>query len=209
MSVLPASIVLESISIEIEGKKILSEISFSLTSGRRACMMGPSGSGKSTLLKSVAGLIKPTKGFIGTIGNIGYLPQDSRDIIPPWRTVDKLITPETARLLGLVAQMSQFPNSLSGGQLRRLAIGFVFSRSKSIYLLDEPFNGLDIDLRERCVSFISAAVKRLGSTLLFISHYEEDARSLEVNHMLRLTDNKLSDEYKFSVASRAEATNNA
>ncbi len=158
------------------GEKGLYQINIEIKAGSRVAVMGPSGSGKSSLLKLVAGLIHPSCGSRLVSGTIGYLPQDSKFLVLPWKRVGQHIGAEAALAVGLEDRLNACPLDLSGGELRRLAVAYVFSREKDIYLLDEPLTGLDIYLRKKVTAFMEAKIVNRISTVVFVTHYVEEAK---------------------------------
>lgn len=116
-------------------------------------LTSPSGSGKTTLLHLLAGLISPTKGEITghSPKKTGLLFQENR--LFPWRTVGQHISDVAPKaqgyleLVGLQDEKDRYPDTLSGGMCRRLAIARLLAYGEridaSLYLLDEPFTGLD------------------------------------------------------------------
>jgi len=162
------------------------------TQGHRYAIMGPSGCGKSVLTKYLAGLLpgSATKLKFGSKGftksrSILYLPQDSKDSILPWRnTFDVLHNKESALVdvLGLSENFKrrQYPKNMSGGELRRLALGELLSMGEREFLiLDEPLNGLDEDLRGKCSQAINFYMSKYPKTcLIFVTHYQQEKESL-------------------------------
>lgn len=162
--------------------------------GERIAVMGPSGCGKSTLLKLLTGIpIRASKGI--QIGGrqevegihkrirIGYLPQDSRDIVLPWKSVREQVGDDAIEGLSLDMVSHRLPAHLSGGELRRVGLGHVMSLGgKDVLLLDEPFNGLDPDTRSKAISFVKRLITG-GRVLVFITHYREEAVEMEADFM--------------------------
>jgi len=171
-------------------------------------VMGPSGTGKSTLLKAIAGWGSELSGTALTrILNGGQtldrkeiciLPQHSAELIFPWYKVRRNLKIASkvgerfanigsveiiAEQLGLSEDLLvKFPNQLSGGQQRRLALGMVLLRRPKIALLDEPFTGLDPDLRIRVWDLMHSILKGGGGAppmaVILVSHSVEDVAVL-------------------------------
>jgi len=178
-------------------------------------LMGASGAGKSTLLKACSGWSDRLAGSIriqfpetqhpardGTVHDTVLMPQDSMDLILPWYQVQrnleiaasfsKIPTPlsvvqKFASLLGLTQNhMKRHPKEISGGERRRLALGMAILRGARLLLLDEPFTGLDFDLRIRLWDVIHKAVKLphllpipvFVESVLLTSHSIEDVSCL-------------------------------
>lgn len=168
-------------SVSHASETVLRSLNLAIEPGDRVAVMGPSGSGKTTLLRIMAKLHTEYSGEVRVVGKVGYMPQDSRDVVVPWRRVGNLIPePSDRKQLGLGEKAEderQFPKFLSGGQLRRLALGHVFQYDKNIYLLDEPLTGLDLDLRCRIIEFIKNQLDA-DDILVFVTHYIEEAELL-------------------------------
>ena len=147
-------------------------------------LSGPSGCGKTTLMRCIAGLERPQGGTVSGIvpSETAFLFQEDR--LFPWRTAEQHILdvlPKARRgeadrwlaLAGLEAEKAAYPAALSGGMKRRLALARALALGGKLYLLDEPFTGVDGD---RIRSLI-AALRELGTPVLLSSH-EALVRSL-------------------------------
>lgn len=181
-------------------------LSFSLHAGHCVGIFGPNGAGKSTLLKSVAGLLMPETGSIligrtelrDAAARVAYLPQrDSVDWDFPV-TVRGLVEMGRYRHVGLLRRFSELDEKavegaldlfglhdlarrqikqLSGGQQQRAFLARAWAQEADLYLLDEPYAGLDRD----GVSNLSSALKSLAGRgkLLMVSHHAlAEAREL-------------------------------
>ena len=162
--------------------------------GERYAIMGPSGCGKSVLTKYLAGLL-PKKNndilfFPATppkVSSLLYLPQDSRDSVLPWRNTKDVFknNEDLLQTLGLKENFNkrQYPKRMSGGELRRLALGELLTKGeRSFIILDEPLNGLDEDLRSRCTKAIKDYTSRFPSTcLIFVTHYQQEREQLKAS----------------------------
>ncbi|OYU44272.1 MAG: hypothetical protein CFE44_13840 [Burkholderiales bacterium PBB4] len=161
-------------------KNLFSSVKFQLSPGDRIAVMGPSGCGKSTLLRRLVSISAPgqvDEGNVHREGTCCYLPQESRDCVLPWKSVRQVLSSDLASALGLGGVMDNFPSELSGGQLRRLALGQILSLQRQILVLDEPLTGLDKDIRENAIRVI---LNSLSSTsiVVFVTHYTEEADRL-------------------------------
>jgi len=173
--------------------------SFSLPCGACTALLGPNGAGKSTLLKALAGLIQPETGsiefqghaFRGSQRAIAYLPQrESVDWDFPitvrglvemgrypqlgaWQrfgTEDAKIVDEAIERMGLADLADRQISALSGGQQQRAFLARAWAQQSQIYLLDEPFTGLDRNSQEH----FSAAIRLLADNhkIVVASHHE-------------------------------------
>ena len=156
-------------------------MSFCVDEGEFIAVIGPSGCGKTTVLSLAAGLLRPSAGEVRVAGgaahpgNIGYMLQ--KDELFPWRTVEQHLTdvlPKSRRgeagrwlaLAGLEAEKTALPAALSGGMKRRLALVRALALGGKLYLLDEPFTGVDGDR----IKALMAALKELGAPVVLSSH---------------------------------------
>jgi NitT/TauT family transport system ATP-binding protein len=173
--------------------RALEEVSFRIEPGEFVALVGPSGCGKSTLLNMVAGIIPVLEGEIrhggralrGINTGVGYLTQ--ADSILPWRSAEenvmlpllirgdgKRAARERAReLLGqvnLTGFANAFPNELSGGMRKRVALAQVLAYDPDTLLMDEPFGALDAQLRLVMQDELTRLWEEAGKTILFVTH---------------------------------------
>ena len=172
--------------------------------GEFMVLVGPSGCGKSTALRMIAGLETPTGGriMIGDRDVTTLQPQD-RDIamvfqtyaLYPHMTVGEnlafglrmrgtapaAIEPrvkEAARALGLESVLGRRPAQLSGGQRQRVALGRAIVREPKVFLFDEPLSNLDAKLRVETRAELARLHRRLGATVVYVTHDQEEAMTL-------------------------------
>lgn len=158
-------------------RTVLSDFSLTLPVQGITALQGPSGCGKTTLLRLLAGLERPQSGTISGIvpGTGAILFQENR--LLPWRTVKQHITDvlpkgrqeERDRWLELVEledEVDTLPAALSGGMGRRLALARCLALGGSVYLLDEPFAGVDPERTRR----ILTRIRGLGTPVVLTSH---------------------------------------
>lgn len=182
----------------------VNKVSFSLDRGRLVTFLGPSGCGKTTLLRVVSGFAEPDEGEVILDGeNVTRKPPNARDTamvfqnyaLFPHMTVaqnigfgmrirkqskDK-IENEVKRLLALVKMEGlgeRKPHELSGGQQQRVALARALSLHPKILLLDEPLSNLDANLRVNMREEIRRLQRRLGLTIIFVTHDQEEAMSI-------------------------------
>ena len=172
--------------------------------GELMVLVGPSGCGKSTLLRLIAGLEAPTSGEVWIGGRrVDDVEPGARDVamvfqsyaLYPHMTVARNLgfglrvrgTPrpelerrvaETAGALGLGDLLERKPGQLSGGQRQRVALGRAMVRDPGVFLFDEPLSNLDAELRLRTRDEIAALHRRLGTTMIFVTHDQVEALSL-------------------------------
>lgn len=186
------SIRLKNVHAGYEGKAIFTDFSLELPAHGALAVLGPSGSGKTTLLRLLAGLITPQKGAVeGLDGKtISMVFQENR--LLPWCTSyenialvqkKRLACPQTLAWLErmeLAAWRDSYPNELSGGMQRRVALGRACAFSGDILLLDEPFTGIDEALRERLVPHIKSAAE----LIVLVTHDSEEAELFKAEKLV-------------------------
>ncbi len=178
---------LRNISVQFDNQYILKDFSLDIQPHERVCLFAPSGRGKTTLLRVLCGLQKIDSGSIhGLNGKLSavlfqenrLLPQLSAEdnlklVLPPERQHEVLHWLEQ---LGLSDAAHKTPLQLSGGMNRRLAIARTLAYGGDLYLLDEPFQGLDEATLQHCLSVVNKATQ--GKQLLLITHRLEEAEAL-------------------------------
>ena len=168
---------ISNLTLSYGDKRVLEHFSLTLPDAGVIVLSGPSGCGKTTLLRCIAGLERPQGGSI-----IGISPRDTaflfqEDRLFPWRTVEQHlwdVLPKGRRnevsrwltLAGLEGERAAYPAALSGGMKRRLALVRALALGGKLYLLDEPFTGVDGDR----IKSLMAALKELGTPVLLSSH---------------------------------------
>lgn len=140
------------------------------------CVTGPSGCGKTTLLRIIAGLEIPDSGVVSETGKISVMFQEDR--LFPWMTAvenasagsDSASAEKALRALGLEQSFRDFPETMSGGMRRRVALARAVAAGGDLLLLDEPFNGLDPENIAKAGECIVNAGFR---TIVVVSHSQE------------------------------------
>jgi multiple sugar transport system ATP-binding protein len=179
-------------------------IDIDIRDGEFMVLVGASGCGKSTTLRMVAGLEIPTQGKIW-IGerDVTHVRVQDRDIamvfqsyaLYPNKTVRQNLafalelrkTPaadierriqEVSRALALDALLDRRPGQLSGGQRQRVALGRAIVREPQAFLFDEPLSNLDAKLRVQTRAELARLHRRLGATMVYVTHDQEEAMTL-------------------------------
>ena len=168
---------IKNLTLRYGEKTVLQNFSLDIPGTGITALSGPSGCGKTTLLRCIAGLEHPTQGRIQGISSnrTAFLFQENR--LLPWRTVEEHLTDvlpphrrhEADRLLSLVelrAERGSFPGQLSGGMARRLAFARCMALGGDLFLLDEPFTGIDLDRTRRLMDYLCA----LNTPVLLSTH---------------------------------------
>lgn len=172
-------IAMEHVDLCYGAKCVMEDFSISIPESGITALRGPSGCGKTTLLRVLAGLQIPDSGkVVGvTARETAFLFQENR--LLPWRTVEQHIMdvlPKERRdevdrwleIVELAGERKSYPSALSGGMCRRLALARCLALGGKLYLLDEPFAGIDPERTRRIV----CRLKQLNAPVLIVSHEE-------------------------------------
>lgn len=199
---------LEHVTKSFGGHKALDDVSIAVEEGEFLTVIGRSGCGKTTMLRMINGLQKPDLGKVYAAGEdvgeadlirlrrkIGYVIQNKG--LFPHMTVEKNITyvpmisgkkdkkqnrklaEELIRLVGLKESMlDRYPEELSGGQQQRVGIARALASQPKLLLMDEPFGALDEITKRAMQNELLALQKKLGMTVVFITHDIREAMKL-------------------------------
>ena len=175
----------KNLSIDLEGEKIIENLSFQVQQGEILTIMGPNGAGKSVLLRTLLGFL-PYKGdiFWHQKPKIGYLPQGLNQLrvkdfpLTVWNffTLKKsLPTIEKAekflKLVGLEKEiLFKEAGNLSGGQFQRMLIAWVLISQPNVIFFDEPTMGIDIGGGETIYSLLRAIWEKEKLTIFLVTH---------------------------------------
>lgn len=166
----------EHVSLSYGDRAVMQDFSLDIPDRGLTVLAGPSGCGKTTLLCLLAGLERPETGRVtGIRGPVSILFQEDR--LFPRRTVEQQLTDVLPRqrrkeverwleLAQLRGEEKRLPQQLSGGMGRRLALVRALALGGGLYLLDEPFAGVDLDRAER----ILARLRELNRPILLTGH---------------------------------------
>jgi len=189
------------LSVSYAGTPIISELSFEVPTATTLAITGPSGVGKSTVLQAICGLVRISSGAISVDDRditqlpthkrgIGMVTQSS-DLFPhltvsqniafglrmrgasPRETSDRV--EEMLELVGLPDFSLREIQSLSGGEARRIALARALAPSPSILLLDEPFTGLDDEIRNSLMHQVRAILQSSSMTSVLVTHDHSEA----------------------------------
>ena len=177
---------------------VLDDISFNVKKGQFLCVVGPTGCGKTTFLNCITRLYEPTSGEILVDGepvdlrkhNVSYIFQEYSTM--PWLTVEENVAfglrikkkpeaeikesvDEVIEMVGLQKFRNYYPSQLSASMLQRVVIARAFATKPDILLMDEPYGQLDIELRFKLEDELIGLWKKLGTTIIFITHNIEEA----------------------------------
>lgn len=184
-----------------KNEDILTGVNMRIDRGEFVTLLGPSGCGKTTILNLAAGLLTPSAGRVRFAGNeisgvntnVGYMTQD--DTLLPWQSVQaniglplKLRSQPTREisarvtryleLLDLAHAANLYPGQLSGGMRRRALLARSMIYEPQLLLMDEPFAALDAQMRHQMHQELRSTVKRLGQTVMFVTHDISEAAKL-------------------------------
>jgi sn-glycerol 3-phosphate transport system ATP-binding protein len=179
-------------------------VSFSAPAGHLVALLGPSGCGKSTTLRLIAGLETASAGTIRIANReVTTLPPARRGVsmvfqsyalfphlsvaenilfglrvrdVPKAERTERL--KRAAGILGLEALLERKPSQLSGGQQQRVALGRAIVAETRVCLMDEPLSNLDAQLRVEMRREIRALQRRLGMTMLYVTHDQVEAMTM-------------------------------
>ena len=191
---------LEGVCKSFEDKNVLEQFTKEIKAGSKLALFGPSGSGKTTLVRIIAGLEKVDEGRLSysTKPSIAYLFQENR--LLPWLNVydnlalsmirndaslnDDLIR-KMAESLEIDKELWSLPGELSGGMRHRVAIGRTLLADANLMILDEPFRGLDQDLKTCIVDRLWDKCTK-NKTVIVITHNEKDLELLGIEETISL-----------------------
>ena len=198
------SIQLVNVSKQWGDTRVLDNIDLTIEPGSFCVLLGPSGCGKSTTLRIIAGLESATSGQVFVDGidvtqqapakrgiamvfqNYALFPHLSvADNIGFGLSVRKVEAGEAARrlkataeLLGLDQLLERKPSQLSGGQQQRVALGRALVAQTKVCLMDEPLSNLDAQLRQEMRHELRELQRRLGLTVVYVTHDQTEAMSM-------------------------------
>ena len=199
-----STIQLQNVSRQWGTRYAVRDVSFSAQAGSFVVLLGPSGCGKSTTLRLIAGLDVPMAGRILIAGrDVTGLPPARRRIAmvfqsyalfphlnvaenilfglrvrkePPRDFASRLA--RVAELLGLEGLLDRKPGQLSGGQQQRVALGRAIIAEQPVCLMDEPLSNLDAQLRQEMRRELRALQRKLGVTMIYVTHDQTEAMSM-------------------------------
>jgi sn-glycerol 3-phosphate transport system ATP-binding protein len=199
-----AHVRLEGITKSWGQEPAVDRVSFTAEAGSLVVLLGPSGCGKSTTLRLIAGLEAPDSGIIEIAGrNVTREPPARRGtamvfqsyaLFPHLTVAENIVfglrvrrvqkeereqrLKRAAEVLGLEGLLSRKPSQLSGGQQQRVALGRAIVAQTPVCLMDEPLSNLDAQLRAEMRREIRALQRRLGITMLYVTHDQVEAMTM-------------------------------
>ncbi|MEO1016216.1 MAG: sn-glycerol-3-phosphate ABC transporter ATP-binding protein UgpC [Pseudomonadota bacterium] len=199
-----ASLELRQVVKRFKSVQVIHGIDLDIRDGEFVVFVGPSGCGKSTLLRMIAGLEETSGGEVVIDGEImnevhaakrGLAMVFQSYALYPHMSVRKNLSfgletmgapraeikakvAEAAEILQIGELLERRPGQLSGGQRQRVAIGRAIVREPRIFLFDEPLSNLDAELRMQMRVEINKLHRRLGATMIFVTHDQVEAMTL-------------------------------
>jgi manganese/zinc/iron transport system ATP- binding protein len=192
------------LTVSYQRKPVLWNIDLAVPEGKLVGIIGPNGAGKSTLIKAMLGLLPPSSGWVQVYGKpieqqrdkVAYVPQrESVDWTFPVTALDVVlmgrygrlrwwqrVSPQDVRIareclgqVGMLAYAGRQISNLSGGQQQRVFLARALTQESRIYLMDEPFAGVDA-ATEAAIVTIMKALRRAGKTVMVVNHDLQTAR---------------------------------
>ena len=189
---------IESLTKKFGQQTVFENLNLNIPLNKTTVLSGPSGSGKTTLLRIIAGLDSDYTGNIsGVPGAVSFMFQEDR--LLPWRSVKgniefvlKSVMEESetdaaiARILEgirLSGHEDKFPSSLSGGMKRRASLARALCYPYELLILDEPFNGLDSQLKDDILLLFKKLFVDTEKTAIIVTHDREVIQKLGCNEI--------------------------
>jgi sn-glycerol 3-phosphate transport system ATP-binding protein len=199
-----SEIILQAVSKRYGAVRAVDDVSFRADAGKFLVLLGPSGCGKSTVLRLIAGLEDASAGRILIGGrDVTRVNPDKRRVsmvfqsyalFPHLSVAENIVfglkvrrvarearssrLEKVANLVGLSEQLERKPSQLSGGQRQRVALARAIVAENDICLMDEPLSNLDAQLRHGMRVEIRALQRRLGMTVVYVTHDQVEAMSM-------------------------------
>ena len=207
------------LTVSYQRKPVLYGIDLEIEEGSLVGVIGPNGAGKSTLVKTIMNMVKPNGGYVKIFGRapkagisrIGYIPQRETvdwdfpvtvmDVVLMGRyghlgwlrkigETDRRIACECLEQVHMLPYANRQIGNLSGGQQQRVFLARALAQESSLYLMDEPFAGVDAVTEKTIVSILKGMRDR-GKTLVIVHHDLASAREY-FDHLLLLNMRKVA-----------------
>lgn len=176
-----------------DGSLVLGNLNLDIEKDKITVITGPSGCGKTTLLNIISGIEKPDSGeVVLEDDSISYIFQEDRLLpnLTVYRNIEFVLKstmppqeakPIIERYLGLVrltAARDKYPDQLSGGMKRRVAMARAFAYRSDLLIMDEPFKGLDDELKREILEEFLRVYKQDRRTVILVTHDKAEAELL-------------------------------
>ena len=211
-----AVVSLRGVSVSLDAHRVLDNLKITIAGGERVVITGQNGAGKTTLLRTIIGLVKPTEGECVVLGRkigenghpghqIAYLNQGSIHVDFPISAYEVAEIGIVSRKLDRQSRHREIDAAmeltgcnrlsarsfarLSGGEKQKVSLARCLVQKPQLLLLDEPCASLDPDSKSELFSILEEINRRLGTTLLMVSH-DEETRSREGWRLEHLEDGR-------------------
>ncbi len=212
------SLSLRSISHAFDDRKVVDDVSLDLGTGEILCLLGPSGCGKTTTLRIAAGLEELQHGTVFMDGQIVadqnvLVPPEERGVglvfqdyalFPHLKVIDNVAfgvengntdakrrrAMDMLERVGMSHHAHDYPHMLSGGEQQRVALARALAPEPGVMLMDEPFSGLDVRLRDRVRDDTLALLKEMQTATLLVTHDPEEAMRM-ADHIALMKDGRI------------------
>lgn len=178
---------LKDISFAYADHTVLEHFNLKAEAGACVCLFGPSGCGKTTVTRLLLGLERPLSGQITVPAKWSCVFQEDR-LVPRLNVWDNLRLPLSAEQYPKAAELlaevgpegvkQKRITELSGGMRRRLAVIRAIAYGGDALILDEPFNGIDAENKQKLAAIIRREFTAKGKSVVLVSHLTEDAALL-------------------------------
>lgn len=167
-------------------RTVIEGLSLHVDQGEKIALMAPSGCGKTTLLRLIAGLERAEGGQIDSEASVCFLFQEPR-LFPQFTVLQNVKAVlkgkgkkqkafAALKEVGLEGEEGKYPHELSGGMAQRAVLARALVTGRQIFLLDEPFKGLDEQAKKELFALCQRALAQ--KTVLLVTHDEEEARAV-------------------------------
>lgn len=168
---------------------VIKNLNLKIASGKIYFLTGENGSGKSTFLKLLVGLYKPTSGLVKrNYGDFSYVPElliykDKIKVNKYLNRVIKLLNVKRDFKLEeyFLIEQDKYLNELSKGNKKKILLYLAFVKEKEIVFLDEPFDGLDQDVKSRFINYLK---KNNKTTYVISSHDQEILKEIKEKEVI-------------------------
>ncbi len=194
----PAPVEIHDLTVAYHTKPVLWDVDVTIPEGKLVCIVGPNGAGKSTLLKTTLGLVKSSSGYVRIFGRpaaqarnaVAYVPQREsvdwdfparvRDVVLMGRygsmgwfrrpkRQDRDVAEQAMERVGIAGLADRQISRLSGGQQQRTFLARALAQDAPLYLMDEPFAGVDAPT-ERAILELLRELRDRGRTVVCVHH---------------------------------------